>query len=115
MKKIVICGSMKFFDTMKHCADALRSKGYDVIVPDDGIDVPSDRFIEYKRTVSRQHFDAIAAPDTDAVLVVNQEKNDMPNYIGANTFAEIAMAFYFEKKIYLLNDIYKPYAVELAA
>ena len=37
------------------------------------------------------------------------------NYIGANTFAEIAVAFYFGKKIFLLNDIYEPFIDELTA
>lgn len=40
---------------------------------------------------------------------------DIPNYIGANTFAEIAIAFYFGKKVFLLNDIYEPYSDELIA
>ena len=49
------------------------------------------------------------------MLVVNSDKKGVKNYIGANTFAEIAIAFYFEKKLYLLNDIYGPYSDELLA
>lgn len=42
---------------------------------------------------------------SDAVLVLNYDKNDIANYIGGNTFLEIGIAFYLGKKIYLFNDI----------
>ena len=37
---------------------------------------------------------------TDYVLIVNDEKNGIPNYIGANSFAELAFGFYFGKKVF---------------
>lgn len=49
----------------------------------------------------------------DCLLIVNESKNGFENYIGANGFAEIAFGFYFQKKVYLLNDIYEPYREEL--
>ena len=55
----------------------------------------------------------MANKNTDIVVAVNVTKNGIENYIGPNTFAEIAMAFYFNKKIYVLNDIYEPYRDEL--
>ena len=66
-----------------------------------------------KTDASKLHFDEIANKKTDIVLAVNVTKNGIDKYIGPNTFAEIAMAFYFNKKIYLLNDIYEPYKDEL--
>ena len=51
----------------------------------------------------------------DAVLVVNPPKQGVGHYIGANAFAEIAIAFYFGKKIFLLYDQFPPYADELSA
>ena len=45
--------------------------------------------------------------------VINEEKNGKPNYVGANSFAEIAMGFYFGKTVFLKNDIYEPFADEL--
>jgi len=42
-------------------------------------------------------------------------KKGICNYIGANSFAEIALAFYLGKKIFLLNDVYSLYEDELSA
>ena len=66
-----------------------------------------------KGDATKLHFDEITNENTDIVLAVNVTKNGIDNYIGPNTFAEIAMALYFNKKIYLLNDIYEPYRDEL--
>ncbi len=116
MKKIVLCGSMSFEDEMRKCATVLGNR-FIVVVPEEGdwSDVPLENRSEYKRQVSRKHFDEIASEDTVAVLVVNESKRGTDNYIGANTLAEIAVAFYFNKKIYLLNDMYEPYIEELCA
>lgn len=43
--------------------------------------------------------------NVDAVLVVNMEKNGVPNYIGGATFLEIYDAFRYGKKIYFLNPL----------
>lgn len=43
------------------------------------------------------------------------KKNEISNYIGANSFAEIAFGFYYGEIVYLLNDIYESYAEELVA
>ena len=42
---------------------------------------------------------------SDAILVLNFDKRDIPNYIGCNTLMEIAFAYTADKKIFLLNDI----------
>lgn len=41
----------------------------------------------------------------DAILVLNLEKNGIPNYIGGATFLEIYTAFRMGKKIFLYNPI----------
>ena len=66
-----------------------------------------------KIIASRAHMDRVADPQNDIILIVNACKNGIENYIGANSFAEIAFGFYFKKKVYLLNDIYEPYKDEL--
>lgn len=115
MKKIVISGSMKFLSDMEKCKIILNNSGFDTILPDadNWDDIKPDQINEYKRMASKKHFDAISAPETYGILVVNQPKKDNLNYIGANTFAEIAIAFYFDKKIFILNDIYQPFVDEL--
>jgi hypothetical protein len=117
MKNIVISGSMQFFEDMKKYAALIEEKHFGVILPeeDDWDSIKPDQINAYKKMVSQKHFDAIADSNTYAVFVVNNCKKGVQNYIGANTFAEIAIAFYFGKKIYLINDIFDPYADELTA
>ena len=43
--------------------------------------------------------------ESDAVLVVNVDKNDIKNYIGGNTLLEMGFAHVLNKKIFLLNNI----------
>lgn len=116
MKKIIVSGSMQFLDCMSKCAGVLNANGFITILPeeDDWDSITDDEIDAYKAMVSRKHFDAISNEDTYAILVVNPEKKGKQNYIGANTFAEIAIAFYFKKKIFLLNDYYDQYVDELS-
>lgn len=43
----------------------------------------------------------------DSILVVNNKKNGVKGYIGANVLMEIGLAFYLKKKIYIWNDVDK--------
>jgi len=43
--------------------------------------------------------------EVDAILVLNFEKNGVPNYIGGATFLEMYDGFRMGKKIYLYNEI----------
>lgn len=107
MKRIVLCGSMKLKEKIFEVEEYLKNKGYEVLTPKEF------RVEMTKGDAAKLHFDEITNEKTDIVLAVNVTKNGIENYIGPNTFAEIAMAFYFNKKIYLLNDIYEPYRDEL--
>jgi hypothetical protein len=46
-----------------------------------------------------------AIVESDAILVLNFDKNGVKNYIGGNTLMEIAFAHVNDKKIFLLNPI----------
>lgn len=105
--QIVICGSMKVKDKILEINDNLQHLGFKTLLPIECMQGKS------KVIASSAHFDRICSKDTDAILVVNETKDNIQNYIGPNTFAEIAFAFYFKKKIFLLNDIYEPYKDEL--
>lgn len=107
MKVVVICGSMKFKEQVIKIATVLENLGYEVKLPTECING------EPKEIASRAHFNRIVDDKTDAILVVNMDKPNLKNYIGPNSFAEIAFAFYFHKKIFLLNDVYEPYKDEL--
>ena len=107
MKNIVLCGSMKVKDKIIAVSELLTEKGFNVLLPIEcmqGLD---------KIIASRAHMDRVVDPKNKRILIVNETKNGIENYIGANSFAEIAFGFYFKKKVYLLNDIYEPYKDEL--
>ena len=107
MKNIVLCGSMKVKDKIIEKANELEKMGFNVLLPIEcmqGIN---------KIIASRAHMDRVVDPKNKIILIINETKNGIDNYIGANSFAEIAFGFYFKKKVYLLNDIYEPYKDEL--
>ena len=116
--QVVICGSMSHYDDMLKCWTELRAAGIPCIMPEpDEADVLNvrDKFLEFKREIARQYLSEIAKADTFAILVVNKPKRGICHYIGANSFAEIAVAFYARKQIYLLEGIYENFEEELSA
>lgn len=109
MKNIVLCGSMKVKEDILKIKEKLEDKDYHVLLPEECLkDIP-------KKIASRTHFSRIENKNNEIVLIVNTTKNGIENYIGPNSFAEIAFAFYFNKNIFLLNDYYEPYLDELTA
>ena len=42
---------------------------------------------------------------SDAVLLVNLEKNGKKNYVGGNAFLEIGFAYVNDKKIFIYNEL----------
>ncbi len=98
---------MKVKDKIIEISNELEKMGYNVLLP-----VECMQGLE-KVIASRAHFDRISNPDNQAILIVNVTKNGIENYIGPNSFAEIAFGFYFNKKVFLLNDIYEPYKDEI--
>lgn len=118
-KRIVICGSMAFFDEMIKIKQSLSSMGISAIVPKEESELVSNlnesQFMEFKRKVSRTYLKKIRDKNTIGVLIYNGEKNGIPNYIGANTLVELAMAFSWNRKIFIYNDIYTPLKDELQA
>lgn len=107
MKNIVLCGSMKVKDKIVELGKTLENNGYNVLLPIEcmqGLD---------KIIASRAHMDRVVDPNNEIILIVNEPKNGIDNYIGPNSFAEIAFGFYFKKRVYLLNDIYEPFKDEL--
>lgn len=118
-KKIVICGSMMFYEKMLMCQEQLQTLGITAIIPREENEAVSlyneKQFIEFKKKVSRTYLKKIRDKDTAGVLIYNAEKKGIANYIGANTLVELAMAFTWNRKIFLFNDIYSPLKDELQA
>ncbi len=114
--KITLCGSIEFTEDMKDIADRLKKTGHEVIIPltakriIDG-SLTLEEFKNEKKKEKRKidddviklHFKKIG--ESDAVLVINNEKKGIEGYIGGNTFLEIGFAHVLSKKIFLLNPI----------
>ncbi len=115
---ITICGSIKFFEDMVKIQKDLDARGHTVLMPvkADGVDYWTEdntSRVQAKKALKliNEHFHKIEK--SDAILVVNITKQDITNYIGANTFLEIGFAHYRDKKIFLLNPIPdQPYIID---
>jgi hypothetical protein len=118
-KRIVVSGSMAFSAQMREIKGQLDLLNVRTVVPDD-VDgdlthYDSRSYLAFKKAVSVAHINKIKDPRTYAVLVANFDKNGIYGYIGANTFAEISVAFSSRKKIFLFSEIPRQYADELTA
>jgi len=112
---IAICGSMTFYKEMRAIKDGLKILGHTVFVPleverdeipmDANPDVTDEEKITAKIEYDfiKEHFKKIET--SDAILVLNYDKNGIKNYIGGNTFLEMGYAFGLGKKIFLLNPV----------
>lgn len=121
--KLTICGSIAFHDEMLRIKQQLEHLGHEVKLPPSEIKDDSGKMIpvkEYyqkrksetdnnswiwdkKEEAMRLHFQKIEW--CDAVIILNYDKNNIKNYIGANTLLEMGLAFHLRKKIFLLNEI----------
>lgn len=117
-KRVVLCGSMSSHAIMEAISRQLSSRGIRAVIPESddkwaGVDDATMRKV--KRKASLKHFELIRNDSTDAILVVNVDKNGVSDYIGPNAFAEIAVAFAENRRIFLLHGMPHAYADELEA
>lgn len=129
--KVTICGSVFFIKKMEETKRELEKFGHEVKMPPREIPDESGRPIpvleyyalrktspsseswvwEAKAEAMRAHISKIIW--AEAVLVENYLKNEVPGYIGANTFGEMLVAFYLGLYIFLREPIPEmPYCQE---
>ncbi|MBR3176942.1 hypothetical protein IKF25_03175 [Candidatus Saccharibacteria bacterium] len=109
--KICVCCSLSFTDEVKKISNELEKLGHEVLLPNgviiDAIHQPDFDAVKAKRDngydAIRDHFDKIK--ESDAVLICNFTKNNVENYIGANTFLEMGFAYYYAKPTYTINPL----------
>ncbi len=115
---IVLCASAAFYKHLNQIAQTLQDQGLNAVRPESAVameksgnyDVASNKtwytdpskFVEKRRLIDG-HFAKIV--EGDAILVINDEKRGVPGYIGANCLMEMAIAYYHDKHIYVLNTI----------
>jgi len=126
--KIAICASIKFAKEMAEMKNILEEKGHKVLLPEMAQPFAEGKFSldnfeggrtnsEFKKKYDliRKHFKEVEKGDV--ILVLTYDRKGIKNYIGGATFAEMVVAYYLKKPIYLLNPIplNLPYTTEMEA
>jgi len=127
--KITLCGSIAFYSEMEKIKTDLEIQGHEVFIPLLSNEAPDEmgggntiyfgKYIEengginafpaehhvwdLKKKAIQDHFEKIKWGD--AVLVCNYEKRGIAGYVGGNTLIEIGVAFFLNKRIYILNTV----------
>ncbi len=110
--KITLCGSLKFFGEMGEIKKELERKGHEVHLPIKVSDTNyNDKPIEKgaenikNHNLIKKHYSEIV--NSDAILIINLDKNGIKNYIGGNSFLEMGFAHVNNKKIFVFNPLPK--------
>lgn len=108
--KIVICASMSAVKSIVAIKRELEKVGHVVVAPENLERHLAKEFSSSESTnekikddLIRGYFEKIK--NSDAVLIINEDKNGIANYVGGNTFLEIGFAYALRKKVFLLNPI----------
>ena len=110
--KIFIACSKHFYHKIPEIQKKLENQGHKITLPN-SYDKPfkeeelkrlsREEHIEWKSKMMRN--DKKNIKPNDAILVLNFEKKDIPNYIGGATFLEIYKSWELGKKIFILNNL----------
>lgn len=120
MKIITICWSIEFTPKIAELKKHLENMWYKVNIPltsekilnkemsfDDFLNTKTDleksSNLKSNNEVIKKYYKKIN--DSDAILVLNEEKKWIKNYIWWNTFLEMWFAYVLEKPIFLYNPI----------
>ena len=110
--KILICCSKSFYDKVEQIKSILEEKGHEVILPN-SYDNPGQEYEIMKRDPEEHarwkgemfRLSERKIMESDAILVLNYEKNGQQNYVGASTLIEMYDAFRHNKSIFMINPI----------
>jgi len=109
--KIAVCGSMSTqqgVDDIFNAGKSLEILGHEIFYPvtedlSDYKNMSPEEVEKSKNFYMWEHIKKIE--QADAVLVTNSTKKGISGYVGANTFLEMAIAMYLNKKIFLMNPV----------
>ena len=112
--KITICGSSVFAKQMVAYRNQLIKLGHEVNLHEHYVKQAQGEMVDLIERMGREHalvkkeYDYIRYHyneiiNSDAILVLNFDKNGIKNYIGGNTLMEIGFAYVNNKKIFLIN------------
>ncbi len=122
---ITVCCSCNFYKHASDIQEELETLGFAVILPST---VPlmkesNDWDVSHYKTwfadegdypkkaeLILDHFTEVSRGD--AILVLNDEKHGVKNYIGGNVLMEMALAFWLKKPIFILGEYPEGSALE---
>ncbi len=126
MTKIFLAASMNFYRELVEIESKLLALGFEVEIPVSAktMKAKNDFVVEHfkgattstqKGIYIKENFKNIAK--SDAILVINNEKNGIHGYVGPNVLMEIGLAYHLGKKIFVWNQYPEnaPYKDELLA
>lgn len=118
IKTITICSSAAFYKEVVEIEKKLRKMGFRVLIPKTaGIMKRTGDYsvskvktwytnaADYKKKTALMNGHFKKVMKGDAILVVNNEKNGIPGYIGGNGLMEMTLAYYFKKPIFILRPV----------
>lgn len=111
--KIMICGSMAFIKDILNVKKQLDRLGHTALIPH-GTEphLTDNKFVEklgdnleycIKNNIMKKNFDMVAR--SDAILVLNPQRNKIEGYIGVSVLMEMAVAHHLNKNIFIFNGI----------
>jgi len=112
--KIFICTSKHFYHKIPPIKKELEGAGHKICLPNSYENpfkeekmkqLSKEEHIKFKQEMMKLQEPKIKL--NDAILVLNLEKNKIPNYIGGGTFMEIIKAWELNKKIFFYNPLPK--------
>ncbi|MCX6763853.1 MAG: hypothetical protein NTZ97_03960 [Candidatus Moranbacteria bacterium] len=114
--KIAIIGSSKFAKQMVEYQKKLMDLGHRVDLHEHYVLQAKGEMRDMIERMNKEHAKVKIENDyikyhhneivkSDAVLVLNFDKNGIDNYIGGNTLIEMGDAYVLDKKIFLLNSV----------
>ncbi len=122
---LTLCGSIAFINEMDSLRQQLESLGHVVKMPpmqerigENGEHISAEEYYNHKKEAGTDpthwiwthHGDCITmhfqkVDWSDAIVVLNLDKNGIAGYVGPNTLMEMGLAFHLGKPIFLMNPI----------
>jgi hypothetical protein len=100
---------MSFAGKMLEVSGKLEKMGHQPILPVDILEAVKDPSLGQniasgiEKDVIRDHLAKIER--SDAILVLNYDKDGIAGYVGGSSLIEMGFAHYLKKKIFLLNPV----------
>lgn len=99
MKKIVIAGSAKLQKEISIWKETFKNQNYEIL--DFPKPIEKSNFLELYPNIHKDFFSSITK--TDILFIMNEDKNGITGYIGAESFAELT--FGLAQKLVYNKDI----------